>query len=135
QNVASFFAKRLSLDWRVGAEWYELLLIDYDLSNNWGNWQYNSGVGNDPRGGARIFNPVKQAHDYDTNGEYVKTWVQELRVLSDSQQIFQAWMVPKSERKALGLNDIDWIERPLKRIDFYLDGKGKGPRGGGGWRG
>ncbi|KAL8821887.1 MAG: hypothetical protein Q9191_007221 [Dirinaria sp. TL-2023a] len=59
QNVASFLAKHLGIDWRIGAEWYECLLIDYDVSSNWGNWQYNAGVGNDPRE-TRTFNPVKQ---------------------------------------------------------------------------
>ena len=61
QNVASFLAKHLGIDWRIGAEWYESLLTDYDLNNNWGNWQYNAGVGNDPRE-ARVFNPVKQVY-------------------------------------------------------------------------
>lgn len=37
QNVASFLAKHLSIDWEIGAEWYESLLIDYDVSSNWGN--------------------------------------------------------------------------------------------------
>ena len=37
QNVASFLAKHLGIDWRIGAEWYESLLCDYDLSSNWGN--------------------------------------------------------------------------------------------------
>ena len=59
QNVASYLAKHLGIDWRIGAEWYESMLCDYDLSSNWGNWQYNAGVGNDPRE-ARVFNPVKQ---------------------------------------------------------------------------
>ncbi len=45
QNVASFLSKHLGLDWRLGAEWYECCLVDYDLSSNWGNWQYNSGIG------------------------------------------------------------------------------------------
>lgn len=61
QNVASFLAKHLGIDWRIGAEWYESMLCDYDLSSNWGNWQYNAGVGNDPRE-ARVFNPVKQVY-------------------------------------------------------------------------
>jgi len=33
QNVASYLAKHLGLDWRLGAEWYEATLVDYDLSN------------------------------------------------------------------------------------------------------
>ncbi len=36
QNVASFLAKHLGIDWTIGAEWYESLLIDYDVSSNWG---------------------------------------------------------------------------------------------------
>jgi deoxyribodipyrimidine photo-lyase len=38
QNVASFLTKYLQLDWRLGAEWYESMLVDYDVSSNWGNW-------------------------------------------------------------------------------------------------
>lgn len=40
QNVASFLAKHLGIDWRIGAEWYECVLVDYDLSSNWGNWAF-----------------------------------------------------------------------------------------------
>ena len=29
---------------------WEQQLIDFDLSSNWGNWQYLAGVGVDPRG-------------------------------------------------------------------------------------
>ena len=60
QNVASFLTKHLGVNWKLGAEWYECMLVDYDLSSNWGNWQYVAGVGNDPRGEARVFNPIKQ---------------------------------------------------------------------------
>ncbi len=40
QNVASFLAKHLAINWTIGAEWYESVLIDYDLSSNWNNWGY-----------------------------------------------------------------------------------------------
>ncbi|MEM9164720.1 MAG: DASH family cryptochrome, partial [Cyanobacteria bacterium P01_F01_bin.4] len=55
QNVASFLTKNLGIDWRMGAEWFESLLIDYDVCSNWGNWNYTAGVGNDARG-FRYFN-------------------------------------------------------------------------------
>lgn len=73
QNVASFLAKTWGIDWRWGAEWFESLLIDYDVASNWGNWNYLAGVGNDARSD-RIFNIAKQAKDYDPQGEYVKLW-------------------------------------------------------------
>jgi len=129
QNVASYLAKHLGLNWMLGAEWYECMLIDYDVSSNWGNWQYVAGVGNDPRGEARVFNPIKQACDYDPQGAYVMAWVPELRGLEDPQVVFQAWKMDEDERAKRGLEGLDWIERPLKKIDFKV---GSGRRGGGG---
>ena len=74
QNVASYFSKELKLDWRIGAAYFESLLIDYDVHSNYGNWQYLSGVGNDPRD--RKFNVKLQADRYDTDFKYRKTWLQ-----------------------------------------------------------
>ena len=74
QNVASFFAKELHLDWRIGAAYFEALLLDYDVHSNYGNWMYVSGVGNDPRD--RKFNVDLQAERYDTDGRYRKLWLQ-----------------------------------------------------------
>ena len=75
QNVASFFAKDLKLDWRIGAAYFESLLIDYDVHSNYGNWMYVSGVGNDPRD--RKFNVALQAERYDGSGKFQKLWLQE----------------------------------------------------------
>jgi len=76
QNVASFLVKELGLDWRMGAEYFESKLIDYDVASNYGNWMYNAGVGNDPRD--RYFNIISQAKRYDAKGKYVKHWLPEL---------------------------------------------------------
>ena len=132
QNVASFLAKHLGINWKLGAEWYECMLTDYDVSSNWGYWQYVAGVGNDPRGEARVFNPIKQACDYDPRGEYCKAWVEELRPLEEPQEVFQPWKVGSEKRQELGLKGLDMVERPLKKIDFKVGGRGRGAKGGGG---
>jgi deoxyribodipyrimidine photo-lyase len=144
QNVASFLAKHLYIDWRIGAEWYESMLVDYDLSSNWGNWQYVAGVGNDPRE-SRSFNPVKQAFDYDPQAEYVKTWIEELRGVENPAEVFQAWTMNQEARERAGLGGVKWVEKPLKRIEFTVGrkgpgqmrnrGRGGGPAGEGGNRG
>lgn len=72
QNVASYLVHHLKQDWRAGARWFEHCLIDYDPCSNWGNWLYLAGVGTDPR--TRVFNPRKQAQDYDSNGDYRSLW-------------------------------------------------------------
>ncbi|MFK7833180.1 MAG: DASH family cryptochrome [Winogradskyella sp.] len=74
QNVASYFAKELKLDWRIGAAYFESLLIDYDVHSNYGNWMYVAGVGNDPRD--RKFNVQLQAERYDEHGKFRKLWLQ-----------------------------------------------------------
>jgi deoxyribodipyrimidine photo-lyase len=81
QNVASFLTKDLGLDWRMGAEWFESQLVDYDVCSNWGNWSYASGVGCDPRDNRR-FNIQKQSGDYDPNGDFCRLWCDELRSAS-----------------------------------------------------
>lgn len=73
QNVASYLARDLGIDWRIGAEWFESTLIDYDPASNYGNWTYNSGVGTDPRLD-RYFNPKSQAAKYDGDGSYRALW-------------------------------------------------------------
>lgn len=74
QNVASYFAKELQLDWRIGAAYFESLLIDYDVHSNYGNWMYVSGVGNDPRD--RKFNVRLQADRYDPQQKFQSLWLQ-----------------------------------------------------------
>ena len=74
QNVASFLAKDLKMDWRMGAAYFESLLIDYDVHSNYGNWMYVSGIGNDPRD--RKFDIQWQAKRYDSNSRFQNLWLQ-----------------------------------------------------------
>lgn len=74
QNVASYFAKELQQDWRIGAAYFESMLLDYDPHSNYGNWQYIAGVGNDPRN--RKFNIQLQAQRYDKNHTFRRLWLQ-----------------------------------------------------------
>lgn len=136
QNVASYLSKHLGLDWRLGAEWYECALVDYDVSSNWGNWQYVAGVGNDPRegGGGRKFNPVKQADDYDPKGEYITAWIPQLRGLQP-EEAFQCWKAGQDEKKRHGLTGSEMAESPLVRINYNIRRGGGGGRGRGGSRG
>jgi deoxyribodipyrimidine photo-lyase len=75
QNVASILVNDLQLDWRMGAQYFESQLIDYDVCSNWGNWAYIAGVGNNPREN-RYFNIQKQAEMYDAQGLYQKLWLE-----------------------------------------------------------
>jgi deoxyribodipyrimidine photo-lyase len=101
QNVASFLTKNLGIDWRMGAEWFESLLIDYDVCSNWGNWNYSAGIGNDARG-FRYFNILKQSKDYDPHGDYVKHWLPALAPLP-SPKVHSPWALEPAEQKRFGV--------------------------------
>ena len=75
QNVASYWSMHRKQDWRLGAAYFEHILIDYDVHSNYGNWMYNSGVGNDPRN--RTFNIQSQADRYDNDHEYRDLWLED----------------------------------------------------------
>lgn len=77
QIVASFLINDYQLDWRLGAEYFQSMLIDYDVHNNWGNWAYLAGVGNDPRGN-RYFNIEIQGKRYDAEAKFIKHFLPEL---------------------------------------------------------
>lgn len=115
QNVASFLTKNLGLDWRLGAEWFEAQLIDYDACSNWGNWNYTAGVGNDARG-FRYFNVSKQARDYDREGRYVKHWLPELAGLPASR-IHEPWKATAAELSRAGIELGRDYPHPI--VDFW----------------
>ena len=87
QNVASFLVKDLGLDWRLGAEWFESQLLDHDVCSNYGNWNYAAGIGNDPREN-RKFNMIKQGLDYDKDGDFIRLWVSELKMIKGGKVHF-----------------------------------------------
>ena len=74
QNVANYLTKELKIDWRIGAEYFESMLIDYDVHSNYGNWLYNAGIGNDSMP-FRKFNPKLQSERYDPDKLYEKIWL------------------------------------------------------------
>jgi deoxyribodipyrimidine photo-lyase len=101
QNVASFLTKNLGIDWRMGAEWFESQLLDYDVCSNYGNWNYTAGVGNDARG-FRYFNIPKQSKDYDADGTYVKHWLPELQAIP-AAKVHEPWKLQPVEQRRFGV--------------------------------
>jgi deoxyribodipyrimidine photo-lyase len=79
--AASFCCFDLGLDWRLGRDvWMrEYLAADEALCD--GNWQWLAGVGSDQAAYPRIYNPEKQARQYDAQAVYVRRWCPELKKL------------------------------------------------------
>jgi deoxyribodipyrimidine photo-lyase len=119
QNVGSFLTKNLGIDWRMGAEWFESCLIDYDVCSNWGNWNYTAGVGNDARG-FRFFNISKQSQDYDRDGKYVKHWLPELAQIP-AAKVHEPWKLLPVEQERFGIKI--GVDYPQPVVDLFKSAK------------
>ncbi|MBB2909895.1 deoxyribodipyrimidine photo-lyase [Streptosporangium becharense] len=90
--VSSFLVRRLRIDWRVGADFFAERLLDGDVANNYGNWQWVAGTGNDTRPN-RTVNHLRQARRFDPEGEYVRRYVPELAAVP-TRSVHEPWRLP-----------------------------------------
>ena len=63
------FLSLLGIDWRKGEEYFSKKLVDYNSSNN--------------RNLDKIYNPFTQAKEIDPKCEYIKEWVDELKLVDN----------------------------------------------------
>ncbi len=94
--VASFLTKDLLLDWRHGERHFMRHLLDGDLANNNGGWQWAAGTGTDAAPYFRIFNPTSQGERFDPEGAYVRRWVPELTRVP-GKYLHRPWQAPPLE--------------------------------------
>ncbi|PSR97224.1 DNA photolyase, FAD-binding/Cryptochrome [Coniella lustricola] len=80
--AASFLAKDLLIDWRMGERFFMENLIDGDFASNNGGWGFAASVGVDPQPYFRVFNPLLQSEKFDAEGDYIRKWIPELREIT-----------------------------------------------------
>ena len=93
--VASFLTRHLLMDYRIGERHFMRHLIDGDVANNLGGWQWTAGVGADPQPWFRIFNPVLQGQRFDPDGDWVRQWIPEL-VAVPTRYVHSPWEMDES---------------------------------------
>ena len=110
--VASFLVKHLMIPWQDGEAWFWDTLVDADLANNAGNWQWVAGCGADAAPYFRIFNPVLQGRKFDADGAYVRHFVPELSRL-DARHIHAPWEAPEDVLAKAGVTLGETYPRPV----------------------
>jgi deoxyribodipyrimidine photo-lyase len=98
--TASFLARQLLVDWREGERHFMAHLLDGQLAQNDGNWQWVAGTGADAQPPYRIMSPVRQGERFDPDGSYVRRWVPELARVPD-RFVHAPWTLGPLERRAL----------------------------------
>ena len=100
--VASFLIKHLLIDWRRGEEWFWDTLVDADLAQNAGNWQWVAGCGADAAPFFRIFNPVTQSEKFDPDGAFIRRHVPELAAMP-APAVHAPWRASPIELASAGV--------------------------------
>ena len=77
-TVAGFLTKHLFIDWRWGEKYFADKLLDYDMANNVGNWQWMAGTGAISAPWFRVYSPDSQQAQVDPELKYIRRWVPEV---------------------------------------------------------
>ena len=119
--VAMFFTKNMLHDWRLGEAFFMQNLIDGDFSSNNGGWQWSSSTGTDAAPYFRIFNPITQSKNFDSDGLFIKKYIKELTEL-DKKEIHDP---SEKLRKHLNypMQILDLKESRLRAIDAFNSAK------------
>lgn len=97
--LVAFASYQLWLDWRDTGARLAQLFTDYEPGIHWSQVQMQSGSTaiNTPR----MYNPVKQSHDQDPDGVFIKRWVPELAALN-GRAVHEPWTMTPMEAASVG---------------------------------
>jgi deoxyribodipyrimidine photo-lyase len=115
--AASFLVKNLNIHWHHGRDWFWDCLVDADIANNSASWQWVAGSGADAAPYFRIFNPIIQGEKFDSNGDYTRKFVPELKNIP-SKYLFKPWTAPENILKSAGIVLGTTYPKPI--VDFSV---------------
>ena len=113
--LVSFAAFPLWLHWREPGLHLARLFTDYEPGIHWSQMQMQSGTTG--INAVRIYNPVKQAHDQDPDGVFVRRWCPELAELP-TEWLFEPWKLPGGLQSRFGVSL--GHDYPLPVVDFAV---------------
>ena len=128
--TSNYLIKLLLIDWRLGEKYFASKLVDYDIAQNNGGWQWSSSTGTDSQPYFRIFNPKLQSEKFDKNCKFIQKWLPELKSVLNKQHLHDWENFGSLNRSKIKIgypeSIICYKDRKEMALDLYkkgLDGK------------
>ena len=109
--LASSACHLLWLHWRSPSIWLATQFVDYEPGIHYPQFQMQSGTTGINT--LRVYNPIKQALEHDTQGAFIRHWVPELRELSTAE-LHRPWL------GILGVTPAESVGYPIPMVDLEV---------------